>query len=325
MGHVHAQAIAEHLPLVRIAAVAEERSDAIDRSGRMLDGAEVFSSATDALAHADVAACVVATPTDTHAQLVAAALDRGLHVFCEKPLTLDLDASKRLGEQARRADRVLQVGFWRRFSPALIRAKQLLGAGAIGAAVFAHASQWDVTAPAAEWCAPARSGGIFVDMGVHELDELEWLLDDRVAQVEGRAFRVADPAIGEVGDYDNAAMALRFAGGPHGLIDLSRNGRYADDMRLELLGTDGAIFVDTFPTARVRVGTREGLQTDWEDEGADPFMAGVVAELAAFSLAARDPSARNVPGAAESIRATHLGDLARRSADMGAPVDAVAG
>jgi predicted dehydrogenase len=314
MGRVHAQAIAERLPEFDLAAVAEERDDAVEAASALIGEAAVYSTVADALAHPKIDACLVVTPTETHAEVVDVALDRGLHVFCEKPLTLDLNEARRLDRQAQQAGRVLQVGFWRRFCPVIVEAKARLDRGDVGRPIFARSSQWDAQAPLPDWCSPSRSGGIFVDMGVHDLDQLEWLLGDFVIELEGRAFEIADPAIGAVGDYDNAAMFLRFAEGTRALIDLSRNGRYADDLRIEILGTEGALFIDTFPGSRLRVGGRTGLETVWDRPGQDAFLTGVAGEIAAFGRAVRDPGSERVPGARESVRATYLGETARASA-----------
>jgi predicted dehydrogenase len=323
MGRVHARAIAVDVPSIELRAVAEERTELVDRAREesLIGHAAVYARADEALADPDIRACIVVTPTDTHAPIVRAALDRGLHVFCEKPLTLDLAQGAELAELSERSGLVLQVGFWRRYCPAFVEAKRCLDAGAIGRPIFARSSQWDAQAPAPEWCAPERSGGIFVDMGVHDIDELEWLLDDRVTEVEGRPFANADPAIADAGDYDNAAMLLRFAGGAQGLIDLSRNGRYADDLRVEILGTDGAILIETYPTARVRMGDRDGLRTVWEEPGVDIFVAGIVAELQAFARAVSSPADAAVPSAVESNRATLIADVARASAAREAPIE----
>ena len=127
--------------------------------------------------------------------------------------------------------------------------------------------------------------------------------------------------LAEVGDFDNALVLAELEGGVRAVIDMSRNGRYADDLRLEILGSEGALLADTVPVARLRLGTRQGLETVFEDERTDGFVRAVAAELAAFAARVRgDEGAAPVPGAAESIRATLVGEAARASAETGAPV-----
>jgi scyllo-inositol 2-dehydrogenase (NAD+) len=321
MGGVHLRALQELVPDVRLVAVAEPRADLIAASD-LIGDAVVYPDTARALRHPGLDGCIVVTPTETHATIVAGALELGLHVFCEKPLTLEQDESLQLQALAESRGLVLQVGFWRRFSPPLIEARRLLQQGAIGRPILLRLVQWDVDCPPAAWCDPRRSGGIFVDMGVHEYDEIEWLLDTRITRVTAHPLARVEQELAEVGDFDNAIVFADTEGDAHAIVDLSRNGRYADDIRLEILGSDGALFADTVPVSRLRMGTRRGLETVWEDSVSDAFLRAVAAELAAFgALGAGEAAAAAVPGAAESIRATLIGEAARDSATSGASVD----
>jgi predicted dehydrogenase len=319
MGSVHAQAIQRHLPQAELVAIAEPRADAVDALGEAAGAAAVYATAPEALAHPGLDAVIVVTPTDTHDAVVSAALAGDLHVFCEKPLTLDLEASVRLQALAQERGRILQVGFWRRFHPPIAMARQLLADGAIGRPLFSKLTQWDVDCPPVEWCAPDRSGGIFVDMAVHEFDQIEWFLGDRIVSVDAKPLPLVIEELESVGDYDNAVVWFELAGGGTGMIDLSRNGRYGDDIRIEVLGSDGALFIETIPTGRLRLGKRGGIETVWEDPEPDSFTAGIGRELGAFTLALQARDASGVPGAAASIRASELGRAAARSAASGKP------
>jgi predicted dehydrogenase len=312
MGSVHLEAIRAIVPRLRLVAVAEPRAEPAtpERSG----DAAVYADARQALRHPGVTACIVATPTDSHRSIVAQALEAGVHVFCEKPLTLAPHESLELEAMAEARGLVLQIGFWRRFAEPLVEARRLLHAGAIGRPLLLRLVQWDVDCPPADWCDPARSGGIFVDMAIHEFDEIEWLLDEAIAEVTARPLALVNEDLAAVGDYDNAVVLARLAGGAHAMIEVSRNGRYADDIRLEILGNEGAILVETVPHGRVRLGTRAGLQTVWEQDG-DVFLTAIAAQLEAFAaLVSREPLAPDVPGAAASIRAVAIGEAARESA-----------
>jgi predicted dehydrogenase len=317
MGLVHAEAIARHLPDARLVAVAEPRAEAIQALGDLAGEARVYKTATEALEHPALDGCVIVTPTDSHLAVVTAALERGVHVFCEKPLTLDPAESRALERLAAEHGRFLQVGFWRRFYPPIVMARQMIAGGTIGTPLFCRLSQWDVDCPPVEWCAPERSGGIFVDMAVHEFDQAEWFLGDQIVSVEAKPLPRVIEELESVGDFDNAVVWFTLASGGQGMIDLSRNGRYADDVRVEVLGSEGALFVDTLPRGRLRVGTRNGLETVWEDKDDDSFLSAVARELAAFTLAVGGGGGIKLPGAAASIRATELGMAARRSADTG--------
>jgi predicted dehydrogenase len=198
-------------------------------------------------------------------------------------------------------------------------ARQLLADGAIGRPLFSKLTQRDVDCPPVERCAPERSGGIFVDMAVHEFDQIEWFLGDRIVSVDAKPLPLVIEELESVGDYDNAVVWFELAGGGTGMIDLSRNGRYGDDIRIEVLGSDGALFIETIPTGRLRLGKRGGIETVWEDPEPDSFTAGIGRELGAFTLALQARDASGVPGAAASIRASELGRAAARSAASGKP------
>ena len=314
MGRVHATAISRHLPNVTLAAIAEPSATAIEALGDLANSATLYSSAPAALDHPDLDGVVVVTPTDTHFAVVTDALKRNLDVFCEKPLTLDSEQSVSLAELARDRGRILQVGFWRRFYPPIRIAKSLLAQGAIGEPLFSRLSQWDIDCPPVEWCSPDRSGGIFIDMAVHEFDQIEWFLDDQIVSVEAKPLPRVIDELETVGDFDNAVIWFTMAKGGQGIIDLSRNGRYADDIRIEVLGSQGALFIDTVPKGRLRLGTREGVRTVWEDPYEDSFVAGIALELAAFTHAVAGATDADLPGPSASLRATELGRAAGRSA-----------
>ena len=255
MGTVHLRAIRELVPNVALAAVAEPRA-ALVAASDLTGDVVVYPDASGALRHPGLDGCIVVTPTETHASIVADALELGLHVFCEKPLTLRPEESLQLQELAESRGLVLQIGFWRRFSPLLVEARRLLQEGAIGRPILLRLVQWDVDCPPAAWCDPRRSGGIFVDMGVHEYDELEWLLDARITELTAHPLALVNEELADVGDFDNALVFAGLEGGARAIIDMSRNGRYADDLRLEILGSDGALLADTVPASRLRIGTR---------------------------------------------------------------------
>jgi scyllo-inositol 2-dehydrogenase (NAD+) len=319
VGEWHARGIRRHLPNVELLAIAEPRAEAIAALGENVGSATIYDTALEALAHPGLDGCIVGLPTDAHYDAVTAALELNLDVFCEKPLTLNIEQSRTLEKLAADRGRVLQIGFWRRFHPPIAKGKQLLADGAIGRPLFSKLTQWDVDAPPVPWCALDMSGGIFVDMGVHEFDQIEWWLDDQVVSVEAKPLPRVISELETVEDFDNVAIWFTLASGGQGMIDLSRNGRYADDIRIEVLGSEGALFVETVPSGRLRVGTRGGMETVWEDTEDDSFIAGLAREIAAFTLVRSGRTDIDIPRAAASIRATGLGQAALRSARSGKP------
>ena len=184
MGSVHAKALAT-LPQIDVVAVADPSADARAAAAALFPSARLLAEPAEAFELDGVEACLLATPTPLHPAQVRAAIESGLHVLCEKPLSLDPAEAMELHDAATRAGRVLQLGFWRRYAPPWRAAKDALDAGTIGTPLYMRFSQWDADPPPATFCDPAVSGGLAIDCGVHEYDLAEWFSGRRVVRVFG--------------------------------------------------------------------------------------------------------------------------------------------
>jgi myo-inositol 2-dehydrogenase/D-chiro-inositol 1-dehydrogenase len=316
MGAFHARTLAQSVHL-DVVAVADTFADNATALATELD-IDFFASPQALLDYGGVEAWLIATPTLSHPAMVRMALDAGLHVLCEKPLALDPTVSAELETLAVQAERLLQVGFWRRFAPPWARAKELVDAGAIGRPVMMRLSQWDADPPPASFCDPETSGGLAIDCGVHEFDLAEWMTGLRVETVSARNLPLVDPRIGAVGDVDNLVAVLDLTGGAVATVDLSRNCRYGDDVRTEILGDSGAMFIDLLPTSRTRLATAAGIEVVAGSETEDAISAGVLAQADAFARAVRGEMVA-VPGARASTRAVAVGRAVQQAAN-GTPV-----
>jgi predicted dehydrogenase len=305
MGRFHAAALAG-VTEVELVALVEPDADALDLAAQFAPAAAQHRNVEDGLAHRGLEAVLVAAPTPTHPEIVAAALDRGLHVLCEKPLALDLAVARGLGVRAAERGLVLQVGFWRRFAPPWRQAKARIDAGEIGTPIYLRLAQWDADPPPPEFCDPAVSGGLAIDCGVHEFDLAEWLTGRSISQVAAWALPIVDRAVGAAGDVDNLVAVLELDGGAVATVDLSRNARYGDDVRTEVLGSNGALLVDLLPSSRTRLGSARGMQELAESSVDDAMAVGVADQARAFARAVRG-EAVDVPGAQASVRATEVG------------------
>ncbi len=263
-------------------------------------------------------AWLVAAPTHLHPEMVSAALERGIPVLCEKPLSLDLAVGLELERSV--GTGLVQVGFWRRFSPPWSRAKAAIADGVIGRPLMLRLSQWDANPPPASFCDPAVSGGLAIDCGIHEFDLIEWLTGRTVTRVLSRSLPIVDASLATVGDVDNLVVLAELDDGAVATVDLSRNARYADDVRTEVLGSDGALFVEMLPTGRLVLGRSGGLTTVPEATAADPMEAGVIAQALAFAACVRGDDI-DIPGAGEANRALAIGLAAQLSAKRDRWVD----
>jgi predicted dehydrogenase len=248
MGQVHARILARQIQGAQLLAVADLDSARARGFAESFGVPYWYDNPDDLLAHADLEAVVVSTPSDTHVSVVTAAARAGLAVLCEKPLALDLEGTDRAIAAAELAGVRLQVGFMRRTQPEYLRLKRAIREGRLGRPVLFRATQRDPDAPPASFCDPAVSGGILVDMGIHEFDLARWLLEDEVRAVQAFGTASVFPELEAVGDFDNATVNLAFQGGAVGSVDLSRNARYGEDIRTEVIGSKDGVFVGELPS-----------------------------------------------------------------------------
>jgi predicted dehydrogenase len=318
MGRFHASALVG-VEEVEVVALAEPSPDALAQASAIVPGAATYPVLGDALAHPGLEAVLVAAPTSLHPAIVQAALEADVHVLCEKPLALDLDDARRLAALAAQRRRVLQVGFWRRFAPPWRVAKDRIDAGEIGTPLYVRLAQWDGDPPPASFCDPAVSGGLAIDCGVHEYDLAEWLTGRRVTRVSAWALPLVEPSVGEAGDLDNLLAVLELDDGAVATVDLTRNARFGDDVRTEVLGSQGALLVDLLPTSHTRLGDASGVRELDEAAVEDAMAAGVAEQARAFAAAARG-GAVDVPDAAASIRSSEVGQAVMAAARSGEKV-----
>jgi predicted dehydrogenase len=319
MGRVHAAALTA-IDGIDVVAVADPSDEARAAAVSLFPKACVLREPEEAFALSGVEACLLATPTPLHPQHVRAALDNGLHVLCEKPLSLDPAVSPDIHQQAVDRGRVLQLGFWRRYAAPWRAAKSALDDGRIGAPLYIRLSQWDADPPPASFCDPNVSGGLAIDCGVHEYDLAEWFSGQRVVRVHAHAAPIVDQSLAAVGDVDNLVAVLELDGGAVATVDLSRNCRYGDDVRTEILGSQGALLIDLLPSGRVRLGTADGM-VDLDGVAVGDVTAdGVANQAAAFAAAIRGTGEPG-PGALASAQATLIGHAVQQSIRTSTAVD----
>jgi predicted dehydrogenase len=313
MGRVHARSLCD-LAEVSLVAVSDAVPSAAAAVADEL-GVEMVGPPHLVERH-DIEAWVIATPTPTHPAMVRAGLEAGIHLLCEKPLSLDVEEHQELAAAVRAAGTRLQIGFWRRFSPPWRTAKRLIDEGAVGRPLMVRLSQWDANPPPAQFCDPEVSGGLALDCGVHEFDLVEWLTGLNVTTVAAHPLPLVDPDIGAVGDLDNLVAVLGLEGGALATVDLSRNCRYGDDVRTEILGEEGAIFVEMIPHGQTRLATSAGIRVVADSRVEDAFTAGVREQARAFARLVRG-EANDHPDAGASASAVAIARLVQKASLSG--------
>jgi myo-inositol 2-dehydrogenase/D-chiro-inositol 1-dehydrogenase len=254
IGMLHAQNLARRVPRARVVMVADPRL-ACARAAAAASGAEAAVADYHAiLERRDIQAVVICASTDTHARIIREAAAAGKHVFCEKPIDHDLQRIREAIDAVDAAGVRFQVGFNRRFDPDFRTLAEKVHAGAVGTPQVVRITSRDPEPPPPEYI--RVSGGIFMDMSIHDLDMARCLVQDAVAEVYASG-SAHDPGIAAAGDLDTAVIVLRFAGGALCTIDNSRRAAYGYDQRLEVFGSEGCLVAPNL--ARTRLEHWDGL------------------------------------------------------------------
>ena len=313
IGRVHAETLAFRLPEVTPLAIADVNRAAAEEVAARCGIPTVASSAEEILARPDIEAVLICSSTDTHADLVVKAAEAGKHIFCEKPIDHSLEKIDRALAAVKKAGVKLQIGFNRRFDANFARVKAAVASGEIGVPHLMHIISRDPAPPPISYV--KVSGGMFLDMTIHDFDMARFLMGCEVEEVYTAAAVMVDPAIGEAGDVDTAVVTLRFANGAIGTIDNSRKAVYGYDQRVEVLGSKGSIATaNCYPNQAV-VSTATEVRRDLPlNFFMDRYTESFANELRAFVEAVVKDTATLVTGMDGRIPVV-MGMAARRSHD----------
>jgi myo-inositol 2-dehydrogenase/D-chiro-inositol 1-dehydrogenase len=295
-------------------------ADALPAAARKLAREAGARAATvdDVIAAADIDAVFVCTPTDTHADLIEAAVNAGKAVFCEKPVDLDARRIRRCLKVVARTRRPLMIGFNRRFDPNFASLQQRLAAGEIGDVEIVTITSRDPGPPPIDYV--KRSGGLFRDMMIHDLDMARFLLGEEPVEVMAYGSCRVDPAIRKAGDVDTATVMLRTRSGRLCQISNSRRATYGYDQRIEVHGSKGMLRAGNIHETTVESAGSAGFRSDViQNFFLERYAAAYRRELDAF-LDAVATRRTPTPSGADGLAAQVLADAATRSARSGRPV-----
>ncbi|NPV87482.1 MAG: inositol 2-dehydrogenase [Anaerolineae bacterium] len=318
IGKVHAENLAFRIPQANplvIADVNQQAAAAVADSCRI---PAVVADYHEVLENAEVEAVVICSPTDTHARIVGEAARAGKHIFCEKPIDHSLEKIDQALVEVARAGVKLQVGFNRRFDANFRRVRQAVVNGEIGEPHFVHIISRDPSPPPISYV--KVSGGIFLDMTIHDFDMARYLIGKEVEEVYTCGAVRVDPEIGKAGDLDTVLIVLKFEDGTLGTIDNSRKAVYGYDQRVEVFGSQGAIRTENnYPNAAVISGA-ERIHRDLPlNFFMDRYTESFVTEMQAFINAVLEDKPTPVCGEDGRIPVV-MGLAARKSYDQNRPV-----
>lgn len=319
IGQVHAKSIAYEIPGVTIKTVADPYlTDEAAALMNSLGVQKVCKDHREIIDDPEIEAVFICSSTDTHSPLSREACLAGKHVFCEKPVDLDINKIKETLKVVRESGVTYQVGFNRRFDHNFASVKAAIDAGKVGDVHILKITSRDPSPPPVEYV--KVSGGIFCDMIVHDFDMARFLTGSEVTEVFAAADVRIDEEIGKAGDYDTAVVTLRFENGAIAVIDASRKAVYGYDQRVEAFGSKGAVAIGNDTLSTAVISSEEGILSEKPKYFfLERYMAAFTEEKIRFFDAIRKGT--EVPvGGFDGLISVVIAEAAKRSAAENRPV-----
>lgn len=257
LGYCHAQNICRSSG-AKLAAVSDPISELVTRVSAKF-GVKGYTEYNEMINDPDIDAIVVATPTRTHFKILLDVIKTKKPILCEKPITYSVEEATQIVDLVEKHNIFMMIAYMRRFDPAYQEAKVLLKSGEAGNPIFLFDCSRDAWAPPKSYV--PQSGGLFVDMSIHDLDISRWLMGSEIVEITAQGAILKNEWMKEYNDIDDGQMLLKFANGALGMINVSRNGNGVYDVRTEVLCTNKIIRIEQAPKVNISViGKKEYIQ-----------------------------------------------------------------
>lgn len=260
IGKIHIENLCYRVPNVEVTAIADIALEETRAWAKQFGITNVVADPMQIIANDSIDAVLICSPTDLHAEQTIAAAKAGKDIFCEKPIANDIQKTKAALRAVEEAGVKLQLGFNRRFDPNFRRVRELVRGGDLGDLHLVKITSRDPAPPPISYV--KVSGGIFMDMTIHDFDMARYLTGSEVTEVYAHGGVLIDPEIGKAGDYDSAVIILKFASGVTCVIDNSRQAAYGYDQRVEAFGSKGSAVAYNKKPTDVEVSNEHAVYTD---------------------------------------------------------------
>ena len=316
IGKVHSATIAAN-PKAKLAYIADAMPKAAEELAAK-HGAKV-ASVDEIMQARDVDAVLIGSPTPFHAEQIQQASNRGKHIMCEKPVSLDVKTIQETLKVVEKNKSTLLIGFNRRFDPNFAELERRIRAGQVGSVELVTVISRDPGPPPLEYV--KMSGGIFRDMMIHDFDMARFLMGEEFVVVNALGSALVDKAIGEAGDADTAAVQMQTKSGGIAVITNSRRATYGYDQRMEVHGSKGMLHAKNIHNSTVELLNGEGYRADpvqnfFLERYSQAYANELNAFIAAVETGNRDPR----PSGFDGLQAQILADAATESWKSGKPV-----
>ena len=319
IGKVHLQSVTRYVTDAKVIALADPFMNAeTEEWARALGVAKLTRDYKEILSDPEVDAVFICSSTDTHSAISLEAIAAGKHIFCEKPVDHDLGKIKAVMQALEGSNVKYQVGFNRRFDHNFAAAREAVAKGRIGELAVLKITSRDPGAPPVDYI--KVSGGIFLDMTIHDFDMVRFISGEEVTEVYAAGGVTVDPAIGEAGDIDTAVVTLRLESGALAVIDNCRRASYGYDQRLEAFGSKGQVAISNDTASSAVVSDASGVTAEKPLYFfLERYMQAYAAEVEAFVAAVRDDTPVPV-GIDAGLQSVLIGVAAKKSLELGRPV-----
>lgn len=257
IGKVHISTLVQSIPQAEVVHVADVNVESANELAKQFGIQKTSSNYLDVVNDPDVEAVIICSPTNTHVQYIIDSARAGKHIFCEKPVDIEIGLIEKALAEVEKAGVKLMVGFNRRFDPNFMKIKGMVAEGKVGDPHILKITSRDPAPPPAEYS--AVSGGMFMDMTIHDFDMARYIVGSKVEEVYVKAAVLVDEEIGKAGDVDTAIITLSFENGAIGVIDNSRKAVYGYDQRLEIFGSAGMVSNDNNFPENHRYYSKDGI------------------------------------------------------------------
>ena len=318
IGKLHAENLSFHVREAEVVAIADIFEEAAQKAAQEYAIPAAHADPRRIIDDPEIEAVIICSSTDTHSQFIEESAAAGKHIFCEKPIDFDLKRIDQALQAVENAGVKLQVGFNRRFDASFKRVHDLVAEGRVGTPHIVRISSRDPQPPPLSYV--KTSGGIFLDMTIHDFDMARFLINDEVDEIYATGGVMVDPAIGEVGDIDTAVITLFYRSGAIGTIDNSRQAVYGYDQRVEVFGSKGCVTAANKKPDTTEVSTSESVCTALPlFFFLERYNDAYIAEMKAFVQAIREDKTPPVTGIDGRIPVV-MGYAAKKSYDERRPV-----
>ena len=318
LGRVYARDLASRIAETKLVAIADPVEAVAKEVAAEFDVPKYYAEPLALIDDPAVDAIVIVSPTHTHRELVIAAAARKKPTFCEKPPALSLDEVAEMQSAVAASGMFLQMGFMRRFDAGYASAKKQIEEGRIGMPLVFKSTSRDPFRPSLEYANPKSSGGMLLDMGIHDFDLARWFMGE-VRTVSTIGATIAYPELATVGDIDNAVASLTFASGKLGVVDLSRSGIYGYDISTEILGLEGTLKIGYLRETPVMLMTKNSVAHDTVPYFMERFRDAYTTQLQNFAQNVQQgrPAPITIEDGMEALR---IGVAATRAHETGRSV-----